>query len=128
MIEALAGQGHADQAAAVGGHEVDDFRRDALGGDGEIAFVFAVLVVDDDDDAAVAQFVDGFGDGNKSHGPCFFTIAFGEVLDGWHVGEGHFTQRCGVGSALLYATSAFIGRRFVVALRECRYVVGLFVP
>ena len=37
------------------GHEVDGFGRDLLGGHGEVAFVLAVLVVDDDDHAAGAN-------------------------------------------------------------------------
>ncbi len=36
---------HADQAAAVGGHEVDDLGRGLFAGGDEVAFVFAVLVV-----------------------------------------------------------------------------------
>ena len=46
------GQGQADQAPAVLGHEVDDVRGDLLGGDHEVALVLPVLVVDDDDQAA----------------------------------------------------------------------------
>ena len=41
------------EAAAVAGHEVDDLGRDLLGGDGEVALVLAVLVVDDHDHAAL---------------------------------------------------------------------------
>src|SRR5437762_4766148 len=37
---------HADEAAAVLGHEVDGVGSDFLGGHGEVAFVLAVLVVD----------------------------------------------------------------------------------
>src|SRR5260221_11025477 len=45
----------ANQAAAKLGHEVDGFGRDFLSGEGEVAFVFAVFVVDDDDHAAGAD-------------------------------------------------------------------------
>ena len=53
QLEPLADLGqdrHAELPAAVGDHEVDDFRRDLLGGADEVAFVFAVLGIDDDDD------------------------------------------------------------------------------
>ena len=55
VVEALLGHGQADQAAAVLGHEVDGFRRDLLGGHGQVALVFAVFVVDDHDHAAGAD-------------------------------------------------------------------------
>ncbi len=57
----------ADQAAGVPRHEVDDLGRDFLGGDGEIAFVFAIFVVDDDQHPAGPKVLDGFGDGSKRH-------------------------------------------------------------
>ncbi len=38
----------ADQAAAVARHEVDRFGRDEIGGDDEVALVFAVFFVDED--------------------------------------------------------------------------------
>ena len=53
------GQRQADQAAAVLGHEVDDFGRDFFGGDGEVAFVLAIFVVDDHEHAAGANLLDG---------------------------------------------------------------------
>ncbi len=52
------GQGEADQAAAVLGHEVDDFRRRHLRRDDEIALVLAILVVDENEHPAVARFLD----------------------------------------------------------------------
>ncbi len=48
IVEPLAGHRHANETAAVARHEVDGFRSDLLGGDGEVALVLAVLVVDDD--------------------------------------------------------------------------------
>ena len=47
-VEPLGRHRQADQAAAVRHHEVDDVRRDLLGGNREVAFVLAILVVDDD--------------------------------------------------------------------------------
>ena len=55
VVETLFGHGQADQAAAVLRHEVDGFGRDLFGGHGEVAFVFAVFVVDDDDHASGAD-------------------------------------------------------------------------
>ena len=66
-VAALAGKREADQAAAVRGHEVDDFGRDFFSGDSEIAFVFAIFVVDDDEHAPGAGFFDGFGNGCEGH-------------------------------------------------------------
>jgi hypothetical protein len=48
-------------------HEVDDLGRDQLGGADEVALVLAVLVVHDDDHAAVAQVSGGLFDGSKRH-------------------------------------------------------------
>ncbi len=55
VVGALFGQGQADEAATEARHEVDGFGGDELGGQGEVAFVFAVFVVDDDDHAAGAD-------------------------------------------------------------------------
>jgi hypothetical protein len=52
----------AEHAAAVGEHEIDDFGGDFLGGDDEIALVFAVFVVDDDHDPALAEILDSLFD------------------------------------------------------------------
>src|SRR6266850_2037759 len=65
LIAALFGEGKADQAAAVLGHEVDGVGRDLFGGHGEVAFVFAVLVVNEDDHAALANFFDSFLDSGE---------------------------------------------------------------
>ena len=48
LVGAGVGQGQADHAAAVRGHEVDDSRRDFLGGADEVALVLAGLVVHQD--------------------------------------------------------------------------------
>ena len=49
------------------GHEIDDFRRDLFGGDGEVAFVFAILVVDHDQHAAGADFLNRLGNRDERH-------------------------------------------------------------
>ena len=59
LVEPLAGHRQADQAAAVLGHEVDRLGRHLLGGHRQIAFVLAILVVDDDDHLAAADRGDG---------------------------------------------------------------------
>lgn len=52
----------ADESAAMSGHEVDGFGRDFFGGDGEIAFVFAVLVIYNNEDLALAEIFNCFRD------------------------------------------------------------------
>ena len=54
---------HADQALAVAGHEVHVFCRAVLGGADEVAFVFAVRIIGDDDDMAGLQFFQCFFNG-----------------------------------------------------------------
>ena len=53
--------------AAVGRHEIDDFRGDLFGGDGQVAFVLAVFIVNDDQHAPGANFLDRFGNGSEWH-------------------------------------------------------------
>ncbi len=65
LVAAIFREGHADQAAAMLGHEVDGVGTDLFGGHGKVAFVFAVLVVDEDYHAALADFFDGFLDGGE---------------------------------------------------------------
>jgi uncharacterized RDD family membrane protein YckC len=52
VVGTLFGEGEADEAAAEAGHEVNGLGGTELGGEGEVAFVLAVLIVDDDDHAA----------------------------------------------------------------------------
>jgi hypothetical protein len=65
LVATLLGQRHADEAAAILGHEVDGFGGDFLGGHGEVAFVFAILIVDEDYHSALPDFLDGFFDSSK---------------------------------------------------------------
>ena len=55
---------HAELPAAVE-HEIDDFGRDLLGRTDEVAFVFAVFGVDDDDDLAATNRLDRRFDARK---------------------------------------------------------------
>jgi hypothetical protein len=48
----IAGESEAEEPASVCEHEVDDVGGDGLGGTDEVAFVFAILVVDEDDHSA----------------------------------------------------------------------------
>jgi len=50
-------QGHADQAAAVPRHEIDVLGLAVHGGNDEITFILAILVVHDDDHLAAANLV-----------------------------------------------------------------------
>ena len=52
MLAARLGQGQTDQATRVLDHEIDRFGRDVLGGDDDVAFVFAIFLVDQDDHLA----------------------------------------------------------------------------
>ena len=65
LVGALARQRQADQAAAVLGHEVDGIGRRHLRGDDEVALVLAVLGIDQDDHAAVAQILEDLVDGRE---------------------------------------------------------------
>jgi len=58
MVEALLGHRQANQAASVLSHEVDGLGSDFFGGQREIAFVLAILVVDYDNHASGANLFD----------------------------------------------------------------------
>ena len=51
-------QRQADQATAICGHEVDGVRRDFFGGHAEIAFIFAIFVIHENDHFAGADVLD----------------------------------------------------------------------
>ncbi len=55
QFAALAREGEADEAAAETRHEVDRFGRDVVGCQDQVAFVFAVFLVHEDDDAPGAH-------------------------------------------------------------------------
>ena len=63
----LARHRQADQAARVARHEVDRLGRDEFGREDQVAFVFAVFLVDEDDHAARGQFVDQGGNRRDGH-------------------------------------------------------------
>ena len=65
LVEPLRRHRQANQPAAVARHEVDRLGRDLLGGDRQIAFVLAILVVDDDDHLAGANRLDGVLDAGE---------------------------------------------------------------
>ena len=58
LVGALLGQRQADQSAAVARHEIDRVGSRHLRGDDEVALILAVVVVDEDEHAAVARLVD----------------------------------------------------------------------
>ena len=62
------GDRHADEAAPVLRHEVDLLRRHEVGGENQIALVFAVLVVDEDHHPAGLDLGDDLGDWCDGHG------------------------------------------------------------
>ncbi len=55
VVAALLGEREADESPAEAGHEVDGLGSDFFGGHGEVAFVLAVFVIDDDDHASGAH-------------------------------------------------------------------------
>ena len=59
LCGALLGDGGAEDASAVAHHEVDLLGRDLLGRDDEVAFVLSILVIDDDDELAVTEVLEG---------------------------------------------------------------------
>ena len=67
VFEAFPGHGNADETAPVLGHEINDFRAALVGGDGEIALVLTVLVIDNDDHLPGLEILNGLGDGGEWH-------------------------------------------------------------
>ena len=65
LLDPLAGHGEADQAAAEARHEIDRFGCGALGRNDQIALVLPVLVVDQDEHAALAGLLKDFLDGRE---------------------------------------------------------------
>ena len=64
-VAAFGSQRQTDQSAAVCGHEVNGLRRDALGGHGEVALIFAVFIVDYHQHAPSAHLLNGLGNGGE---------------------------------------------------------------
>jgi hypothetical protein len=62
------GQRQADQSASPLGHEIDGFRRDVFSGEHEVAFIFAILLVDQDHHAAGAHVGDDIENRADAHG------------------------------------------------------------
>ena len=59
LFAAREGDGRAEHATRVLEHEVHFLGRNLLGGNNEVALVFAVLVVNDNDEFALAEVFDG---------------------------------------------------------------------
>jgi len=62
VVGPLLGESEADEAASVTSHEVDGLGSNEFGGEGEVAFVFAVFVVDDYYHASGAELFECSGD------------------------------------------------------------------
>ena len=72
---------HAELPAAIGDHEIDRLGRGLFGGTDEVAFVLAVLGVDDDHHPAVADRVDGIFNRGKTAGHAdLFQLAINRLL------------------------------------------------
>ena len=61
IIGALLGKRETDESAAVAGHEVDGFGRYVLRGQGQVAFVLAILIVNNNDHPACSDFRNSAG-------------------------------------------------------------------
>ena len=61
------GQGQADQATGFTGHETDRLGCAAVGGQQQVAFVFPVFIVDQQDHFAEAVIFDDFFDAVEGH-------------------------------------------------------------
>ena len=61
----------ADQATGEAGHEVDRVRRGELGGDDQVALVLPVLVIDQDEHAAVARVLNDLLDAGEKMAQLF---------------------------------------------------------
>ena len=66
FLTAFYGDGCAEHATGIFQHEVHLFGRDLLGGDDQVAFVLAVLVVDDNHEFAGLEVLYGFIDSIES--------------------------------------------------------------
>ena len=62
LVEPAPGHGEADQPPPVAGHEVDRLRRHLVRGEGQVALVLPILVVDHDDHPPCAKGGDGVVD------------------------------------------------------------------
>ena len=58
LSRTLRSDGHADQSAGFRGEEIDDLRRYFFGGDNQIAFVFTILIIHQDDHSAGADVIE----------------------------------------------------------------------
>ncbi len=70
-VAVVGGHGDAEDAACFAEHEIDGFGGDEFSGADEVAFVFAVFVVDEDDHAAGFEGGDDVGDFGTGHGGSF---------------------------------------------------------
>jgi hypothetical protein len=97
LVQALAAQGYADDAACVAEHETDRFRRHELGRHCEIALVLTIIVVDDDHEVAAPELLDRLFDGGETVFLQRLLDASARVLaDRLYFGEGRFDVWHGV--------------------------------
>jgi len=81
VVCSILGEGEADESSAVAGHEIDGFGGDEFGGQGEVALVFAVFVIDNYDHAAGAELNEGCGNIYEWVGNC--SIWHGRLAVKW---------------------------------------------
>jgi hypothetical protein len=59
-IQPLAGHCQTDKTATIFGHEIYHLRRNLYGRGGQISFIFAVLIIYDNNNPALSDFFNGF--------------------------------------------------------------------
>src|SRR5215468_8990308 len=70
FVEPLSGHWQAYETAPVSGHEINGIGRDLFGRDHEVAFIFPVFIIDDDDHSAFLDLVNGFFNRCELHKFC----------------------------------------------------------
>ena len=68
FFHTLGRQGETDQPTGMFGHEIDGLGRDVLGRHDEIAFIFAIFVIDEDDEFPFLDVPNGVFDAVKGRG------------------------------------------------------------
>ena len=62
FVQPVTAHRQADQSTAVCGHKIDGIRRDFRRRHCEVAFIFAIFIIDDDDDPSLTNLIDSFFD------------------------------------------------------------------
>ena len=80
LSAAILGEGQADQPAAVGGHKINIFRANHGRSHNQIAFIFTILVVHENDHFPLADIGNQFFDSIQCHNSIFSNCPFVAVV------------------------------------------------